>query len=90
MEKRGEKVILSWKDLIGYIPLTAKTSQTKFFCQLKLTIEMSDISIFHVFYGQFTIAVALESGRGEAFPYWAIWGVSQFESPFSAKIPEPG
>ena len=49
---------------------------------LKLMSEMSDISFFDVFYGQFTIAV-----DGE---YWAIRDVPGFGSPFSAKVPEPG
>ena len=49
--------------------------------------EMSDISFFDVFYGQFTIAVA---GGGGALPYWAMGDLLRFGPPCLAKTPELG
>ena len=65
MEKRGEKVILSRKDLTGYIPPDGLNVTGHVFA--KLTSEMSDISFFDVFYGQFTIAVT--GGHFHIGPY---------------------
>ena len=50
--------------------------------------EMSDISFFDVFYGQFTIAVAGEGGGRTSI--LGHTGCARIWVSFLAKVPEPG